>query len=440
MTRGGAVAIALLSPWVGACLIPVIDLDRGACDDAHRCPEGYVCGLSVCVPAGPSTDGGAADGGTTGLACPEEDPTVSACQGHDWFIAPGGSPTADGTSAATARDWVDGLSLAPGDTIHALAGVYTVDETLKSSGTGGCPLVLLGDADGGTVWHGELSLDFETVHIVVKDINFVGGGAKPSLSAQSSNVVIDHCSFRPDPSASGTDLDFYLGFCADCTVERCTFVTVPGRVPLKTLNGGSDRTLFRGNTVQVSNDAQVFMGGLNSVIEGNDFTGTCNSALASSSGSVVTHNVFHGLVCDDTQQGGLLTGAGEVSHNTFANIAIGQPIVSSTLNVHDNIFTQVDDATDATIAEGGYNLFDPSVGRPYRDSVDGGVGPTDLVAPVAFDPSTFTPVAGSAAIDHASPSSPVPLGGGARADIGAVERGAPVTDDGRLCTPDGGLF
>jgi hypothetical protein len=40
-------------------------------------------------------------------------------------------------------------------------------------------------------------------------------------------------------------------------------------------------------------------------------------------------------------------------------------------------------------------------------------------------------------VDASDPARAVPPGGGARADIGALERGATRLPDGRYCTDDG---
>lgn len=45
------------------------------------------------------------------------------------------------------------------------------------------------------------------------------------------------------------------------------------------------------------------------------------------------------------------------------------------------------------------------------------------------------PASSSAVVDAADPHSPIPSGGGARADVGAVGLGAPRLPDGTYCTP-----
>jgi hypothetical protein len=133
-----------------------------------------------------------------------------------------------------------------------------------------------------------------------------------------------------------------------------------------------------------------------------------------------------------------VNGAAEVLSNTFANLggSVGAVRKNGALTFRNNIVVNayvgvaIPVSGDTGPLDAAYNLFD-GVNFPY---LPGTLAPTDVIGPALLQ-SDGTPAANSAAIDAADPALPVPPDGGARADIGAIERGATKIDDGRYCLP-----
>lgn len=167
----------------------------------------------------------------------------------------------------------------------------------------------------------------------------------------------------------------------------------------------------------------------------NVFTGAWGTPIQGRSdpSAVVERNLFHDIICP----GGctphvVVMNAGIVRGNTF--VSIDGAIAADRGVFRDNIVSGLAGGSglSAAGAEGGYNLF-ADVPKPYAS---GGVDGTDRGGPIALD-ADFVPTAASPALDASDPARPVPPGGGARADIGALERGATKLGDGRYCTDDG---
>lgn len=399
---------------LGRCRVP--------CERSSDCGEGLSCREGTCeAPT------------TVCVATTLPGPTRCGSD-RDLFIAPTGLDSNPGTREAPRRTF-DGLALLPGDRLHALPGVYVGALLLSGQGRSDCPITFDGTADGGT--------RFETT----TRTNLVVSGSFWRLSG----FTVRAREFGNLPSGLGTsanagqrevlvlDVDFEwegrvqqvaaFDFCEDCGVVASRFTAKDsGDASNLVFVSYAPRFLFRGNTARGLVIRDAVLSETNSpamVVEGNVFEGM--SAARFGAGGAFRRNV----VRDDPQADAttvLVAGADRVESNTFVNL--GRATVADRGVFSNNLVSLAGVGSAGPI--GSYNLFNAV--RPYADA---GVSATDVVALPRLDPE-LVPLADSPALDAADPQLPVPAGGGARADIGALERGASRGVDGRYCVTDAG--
>ena len=362
-----------------------------------------------------------------------------------WYLSPTGDAGADGLSAGSPRAALDELtSLAKGDRVVLLPGAYQRSMALTRSGTAACPILIAGPEDGGVVLEGQLEIGAR--YTVLRELEFSGQRVDDVWINGSAHVTFDRVRFRsrpPGPNAFPRNIN--SGCCVDCAVVDSTFESAEG-VSVVLVQGGVDcgGFVFRGNRVLLDYGIDLAFSVPNARVEGNEFTGRFHSDVVSffnggEGTGVVRRNVFHDLEAryPDKQ---LIRGAALVESNTFSEINGATVPLVSTGRFRDNLVTAASPMVALSMPGGGdYNIFDPSVTKPWADSSAGHlVSGTDRASLVEFEsPSSFVPAAQSAAIDSADPALPVPPGGGARADVGALERGASWSH-GRYCILDGG--
>jgi hypothetical protein len=258
------------------------------------------------------------------------------------------------------------------------------------------------------------------------------------VSGNSSHLTFQLDAFRSRSPPSAFPTDLFLAPCSDCTVQECVFQSADGVRPVDVTGAGFT---FRGNQVDFTQSAGCSFDGTGTVVEGNDFSGTFNDSQLTfaTAGARLVGNVFHDITAFFPDKV-MVRGPVRVSRNTFVRISGNDsaPLVQGS-RFDDNLVSVSQWVVGSLAPSGGdFNIFDPSVSRPYSD-FDGGLAGSDRIAGVDFERGGFVPLAGSAAIDGADPALPVPPGGGARADVGAIERGAQRLPDGRYCLADGGL-
>lgn len=435
-------ALVLLS----SCTVSVSLEDKRCASSEPRCLPGYVCVDDFCVVSdGGARDGGADDGGSTdaGTTCPlDVDPAANACGGTTWYLAPSGSDSNDGRGPATPRLTIPATATR-GDTVRLLGGTWAQAPPLSlgMSGNAACPFVVEGEADGGTVIEDTLAV--EGAYLVFRHLVFSPHDASSVDALGTANhVTFQWCTFRsraPSANSFPTDL-FFNDACDDCVVRECSFESPDGVRPIV---AGGARVAFRGNRVRVAQGAGPHFSGASPVVEGNDFTGEWNETpyldFGGSTGARLSRNVFHDLSAFFPDKL-LIGGPVRVSHNTFSSVVGNDnvPLVA-VARFDNNLVTNSPWVVQGGAPDAGdWNLFDPSVARPYSDFDGGALPGSDRIAPVAID-ARDVPLAGSAAIDAADPADAVPPGGGSRADVGARERGASPLPDGRYCLTDGGF-
>ncbi len=461
-----ALALAAVVLGAGACALHTLDYSGLACDDGHACPAGYVCASGACQrsaagggQAGGGTGGGALGGGAGGgsgggsggggvdAGCPTDvDPAANACSGTTWYLSPTGSDSADGKSPAAARLTLSGLTVQRGDTVSLLGGTYTQVPSfaVAMSGTASCPLLITGEADGGTVL--QKTLSFNGAYFVFRHLVFSPQNEDAVTTDNANHVTFQFVTFRarlPGSSSYPRDLYFPNSSCSDCVVRESLFDSADG-VAVLASDSATARLSFFGNVVHMQNGAGFSFTGP-ALVEANDFSGTFDSnngylGFGNSGDARVLRNVFHDIT-DYYPNKVLLSRPTRVGSNTFARISGNDSValVVGAGRFDDNLVTVAQWVVNAKQPDAGdYNVFDPSVLRPYSDFDGGALNGTDRIAAVDFDPNGYVPAAGSAAIDSADPSLDVPPGGGARADVGAFERGAQRLADGLYCLPDGG--
>jgi hypothetical protein len=391
--------------------------------------------------------GSATGGGGVDAGCPlDTDPAANACAGTTWYLSPSGHDSADGKTPATARQSsLTGLMIKPGDTLRFLPGVYAAVPSLSAaqSGTPACPLLVLGEPDGGSVLQANFTL--YSSYTVLRYLTLSTQNIDSITLGGTRHVTLQYLTFHGQPRTGAYSTHIRAQGCDDCTVRESRFEdddTAPfsGDLP-------SSRLRFIGNHVHAHIGGGMFVYGDGALIGGNDFTGIFSDGsgyvnLTMSTNTVVTRNVFHDLQAFYSTSK-LITGPGQVINNTFANCYgnTTAPLISAGAILRNNLITQADWAVATPLPDGGgYNIFDPSDVTPYT-APDGGALPlvgTDRIAAVVFDGTSYVPSAGSAAIDSADPTIAVPPGGGTRADVGAIERGATPLADGLYCVLDGG--
>jgi hypothetical protein len=368
--------------------------------------------------------------------------------GRTWYFSATGRNTADGMSPATARkDSLTGLGIIGGDTLRFLSGTFTTVPMFAStlSGSQACPILITGSEDGGTTMQAPFTVDGS--YLVIRHFYFnVLNANSVWFRANSHNVTVQFNTFDGQPS-TGYPIHVFLNSCISCAVRENVFLDIDNFQVLES-DVSSTATMFFGNTVHAhANASGVDMSAANCVIASNDFTGayaTPDNGYIDVTGSTncrVERNVFHDLTGVDPNQT-FIAGAARVANNTIVNVTnnVDAPFVGPVGAFEDNLVIGADWVSNAnTPRDGGYNIFDPSVTRPYADYDGGSLSGTDRIAAVSFDPGTYVPTASSAAIDSADPTIAVPPGGGNRADVGAIERGAQRLADGRYCVLDGGF-
>jgi hypothetical protein len=445
--REGAHAVFVLLSLLSACTTHSLDYTGLACDSTHRCPDGLICGSDqTCGGSDGGTGGGTGgDGGASN--CPFDiDPAASACAGTTWYLSPTGVDSADGKSAATAKLTLTGVTVSPGDIVRMLGGTYAASPAITTtmSGSSACPVVFDGDGDGGTVlMH---TMNVSATYVVLRHLTFTPKDEDGVDVSDSSRVTFQFDTFHSQQATMGqypADIFFVGSACKDCVVRQCLFESDGTDAFLSEAQTPATFTFF-GNTVVMKGSAFSFVGP--ALVEANDISGRFsaqqNSGLfdfTQAAGSVVRRNVFHDITDDFDSP--MIRGASRVSNNTFVRISGNDngPLVIGSGRFDDNLSSITGWVVkENETAAGDYNLFDPSVGRPFGDSDGGMLKGTDQLAAVVLDPGGYVPAAGSAAVDRGDPSLPVPAGGGTRIDIGAFERGATPLADGRYCLPDGG--
>lgn len=379
------------------------------CDDAHPCPEPLLCNPFTLTCARTTT-------------CPfEPSEPAPSCEPRDVHLSEQGDDANDGLAPSRPRRTLSNFRLQPGDHVHVAAGRYTPSLMLSASGTPGCPMALSGADPAGTVV--EHTVRVHGAHWRIRDLVFET--ADPvAISGTGDGTRLEGLSFRQVGSDGGFgDVFVELGTCQGCSVVGNSF-DCDGIAALHL--GGGDLA-FRGNAIRGRVSAregsavECTAGRLD--VEGNRFDVRTQRHVryqAAGTGRVARNQLTgHASIA----------GVGsferiEVTHNTIAALdGFAAVSVNPASAIRNNVFSALALGIDGPKDAGAYNLFD-RVSRPYLSSTSpSDVGPLDLAGGLA------------AGVDAADPEQPVPAGGGARADIGATERGAQALPDGRYCVP-----
>ncbi len=397
MTGERAMKRALLLLLAG-CLDTRIDYVGKRCSAARPCPEGLQCeaASSTC-----QLGAGGADGGC------ESSPPVT-CTLRDVALAPGVTPS--------------GADLTPG-TRFVLQNTDYPALRISGSGAAGCPIVVTGPARFTD------TLTLEGSYLRATELSFRVTQRLYALRVASGSTNIDlrrlHFTETATARPMATEYPFDIALessCAEVTVAESEFVGVRapaifghdtcGNVMVK---GNRFRTDAYGPTVQIE--------GTSGTVEGNELSGDMGYAaveFVNGGTGTVRRNWFHDLTHDDLIA---VRGAQTVTSNTFSRL----PVAASCGTFRNNVVQQVTTPLTCGTAARGYNLLDQVTNPGTLDTTDK-TGSALLGA-------DGVPQAGSPALDSADPALPVPPGGGARADIGAFERGAVRLRDGTYCAP-----
>lgn len=419
--------LALLLLSVGAgCTLSAIDLAGKACDAEHVCPSPLRCEQNLCVRAPVDT------------ACHRFDAEQTfTCPRRDLYVSPTGDNASDGLAPERAWASIEGPRLAPGDRVHLLPGRYPgplLTGDRLTPGTVTCPIEIFGPdiRAGGALAELTQPIALESASIWLHDLKFSAENTRGVLSANfAGHIRFERLIMRNryDPASSERDINavdapFLEVLSCDFDSEHSEVMNI----------GGADDALVRGNRFVGRPAAHLELGSRVRVLE-NVFTGAWGTPIQGRSdpSAIVERNIFHDIICP----GGctphvVVMNAGVVRGNTF--ISIDGAIAADRGIFRDNIVSGLAGGSglSAALAQGGYNLF-ANVAKPYASGeVDG----TDRGGAIALD-ADFVPTETSPALDASDPSRPVPPGGGSRADIGALERGAIKLGDGRYCTDDG---
>jgi hypothetical protein len=357
---------------------------------------------------------------------------VAACgNDRDLYVSWTGSDSNPGTSASAPRASLDGVSLLPGDRVH-FTGTFQGGFETYDNGTAGCPITFDGDAtfvvDGGNgVRLGGSNVRFSGFHF--EEFNsgdpYISGGLVivPAGSEPASDVLVENLTVDTDDDMRSA---VYLQGCVRCTIRGSAFTGTGGKNNVVSV-WASDETQLLNNKVSTGSYGPAFdlREDTHSLIAGNELIGV--QAAAYEQGDQATGNIFRRNLVHDVSGGVIVDGASLVLHNTFVNL--GDATVSTMGVFRGNIVSLAGIGLDAGApGSGGYNLFDAA--SAYAS---GPPGSTDLTGPPKLDPTTYAPLPGSPVIDAADPNDPVPFGGGARADIGAIEAGAVTLPGGGVC-------
>ncbi|MFZ5446815.1 MAG: hypothetical protein ACOZQL_42910 [Myxococcota bacterium] len=417
---------------LSSCTVSV-PLDGKRCASTEpRCVTGYACVDEVCV----RLDGGDAgpDAGCPSYADPAaRDPE---CRTTVWYLAVDGGDSADGRTPSSPRRTLP-PGVGPGDEVVLLAGEYLTPPSLELSGTVSCPILIRGDADGGTVIRGTLRVVGSFA--VFRDLVFrVANAASVEVTGDSRQLVFQRDTFAPGLSTTGFSnaVDF-VAPCADCTVRESVFqMPASGRVSIAHARGPN--FVLRGNRIACDIGAGLWLAGPNALVEGNRFTGRYDAEFVrflEDGGRFEFNEVELRAGYPDKV---FITGeTARVRRNTFTFSEASDAAVADVEVFEDNLVSG--GIAAAVLREhslGRFNLVDGAVAW-WLFAEDGGApDPSNLRGPIALVDGV--PTASSLALDSADPSLPVPPGGGARADIGARERGAALLPDGRYCLLDAG--
>lgn len=429
----GAVFATLLA------LVGCFDFD----DDLQTCRRTGVCQQPDGGPPDASeSDAGTVDAGEPatdgGDGCPYPAVWVPRPCGvsTDYYLSPLGDNANPGTDAGAPRRTMEGITLRAGSRVHLGPGVYDGGFSFVGDGAPDCPVWIhgVGGVDGGAVVRtNELApLRLAGSHQRLSDLAVIAGRFSPSVSFNANAVSVASPTFGPmeDVVVERVRIDVGQANGIAIRVHACT-------------NCALLNTAFRDATTPPTEQALVVMQSPNFVLRASSFSVRDRTAfiIETSPDASVEWSTFEGCsgifrdagtfwrnVMTDVPMRTGVTGADRVSQNTFARL--GGQVASG--GVFDDNVVSVAGLVSMPLEAGGYNLFD----SVQRYAADAGPKPTDVLdfADLGADlvPNTTSP-----AIDRADPSVPVPPGGGSRADIGALERGAAKRADGRYCLPGG---
>lgn len=393
--------------------------DGGELDGGEAVDSGVLDGGGL--DGGP-LDGGGADAGAACSARATID--FGACGFHrEYFLAPNGSDLASGLDEAHPRATTTGLVLGQGDRVHFAAGTYTTDAglVLKGSGISTCPLVFEGAPDGGTFFVGKaVALIGASARLYRATIIATSGsalGVKGTDMVVASTVVVGQSYEYNLIAVSG---------CQQCAMLNSVIFVDGGSYNSLLETWETTNLVVRGNhfftpshyTQAVYGNASV----VDASVEWNEFEGPGHVEVGG------TNNLFARNLVHGSRSAVVVTFNGTVSQNTFSDLGLSSTAAAAN-NFSNNI---VETALVGFVGDGGvgYNLFN-AVPTPYAGRA---LASTDSLGPAKLG-AGWSLGDGSAAIDAADPTLPVPPGGGGRADIGAIERGAVKQEDGRYCLP-----
>jgi hypothetical protein len=402
-----------------ACRVEDVSPVGKRCDDAHPCPDGLICSVFT---------------GTCGTSsgCPYLSEETVTCPRRHLYLAPGGADTANGLSAASPKRNLSAFSLQQGDWIHLAAGAYPVSLQPTVSGAADCPITLSGDPTGASILQAPLIP--RGSHWRWEDLSVQAAAAAHAIDVSGTEDV-RFIRFHVSKTGSGAGVlgnDFWLTGpgCQNCWIIDSTFDDVNSHALFA--NEVSTGLVFVGNTAKGDIDFSIQINSPAAVVEANDFTGSFGTsavvfALAAVGTGIARRNVFHDL---GNSGDFVVTGAAILENNSFLRMG-GSWRVADRGVLRNNVVVQAPGGLAIAPPSGsGYNLFD-NVPTPYPGASP---LPTDMVGSAQLDTNNV-PTEGSPAVDAADPSTPVPSGGGSRADVGARERGASPLPDGRYCTP-----
>lgn len=442
----GAMRARLLFAALMAGCLPSVQLEGKACAPEHPCPGDLTCNPFTLVCG-------------HDRSCPYR-VAPQACAGQDYFVSPDGSDLQTGMDRSAPVKSAGRLRPLPGDRIHLLPGTYSEPITLAASGSARCPITLSGEATPGVPFPGNLlakvtaRLVVTGSHWTVSDLAFEVRSFAVALLIGSSmgGVTLARAAFSHGREGLGGALDtdpcdIHVETCpTGCEVTQSRFETpggngVPSSIYIK---AGASGFSIQGNTFVGQGCTHALAIVADKVaVAGNDFSGLVNGPVIDlwdmSAGSVrFTRNVVHDITGDGRALFARPTVSAEVVSNTFVSLR-GTTEVAASISAGtfaDNLVSDVQGGTTLPRpVEGAFNLF-ARVPMPYGDSTaETLAGRTDQVVPSAELMEDFSLGPTSPAIDAADPALSVPAGGGARADIGALEKGAMRLPDGAYCLP-----
>lgn len=365
-------------------------------------------------------------------------PPTKCGSDRDLYLAADGDDGNDASLSSPRRTLV-GFPLLAGDRIHLAAGVWDGGFGFQGDGLADCPITIEGAPGNASVVRvTSPPLRVSGSHWRVSSFRVVGSTGATNVNngievrdgngGRVSGVSVVRVDFHALELVQSV---LYFERCDGCSVLGSSFDTEPG-VPFgyAVQVWATPGFVFRGNrvkggTVETAIIAQSSSTGV--VVEGNEFEGG-NPVDFRDPGGRFTRNVVR-----DVNGGVMVVGAELVSHNTFLRLGTGSAARGGAFV--NNVVSLAGLGYDgAAHGDGGFNLFN-AVAAAYSS---GNVGRGDLTALPALG-ADLVPMSGSPLVDAADPSSPVPPGGGLRADIGARELGATRSANGTYCfSADGG--